>query len=174
MASEGSVLVPDGRRTVWEVALASDVVVSLGYNSGGLVTGMAGARSVFWEPAPRGHGPFAEWFQGIGWEDPSLVFPTMQKLLEGLEAYLQDPARNDSFGDLSARTRDLDPCADGLAGKRLALFTRVFLDSLEGGQDRTAALRTAVDRYRSEWGDDAILETDSYERRSQRIGAKAV
>ena len=168
LASQGKCMILEGSTSVVEAALAGDVVVSLGYNSGGMVAALAGARSVFWDPAQLGKSPRGDWFAAVGWSNPDVVFVELSRLVSALEGLLLRsglPPEDSSLGRLGRALDGLDLFRDGMAGSRILFFVRAYLEELEGGGGSRRALAKAVDRYSGLWGPEAVLRSFSEEGR---------
>ncbi len=162
LIAEGQAVLLEGKRSVVEVALASDVVVSLGYNSGGTIAALAGTRSVFWDPEELRLGPFGSWFRKIKWDNPNVVFTSMRQLIQSVELFQERPSAIPGLGDLSSALDEVDPFRDGQAQLRMGSFVRWFMEAIVNGGDRSTALCEAIKKYQLEWGEDKVcsrLET---------------
>jgi len=160
LVSEGRAVLLEGSRSVIEAGLASDVVVALGYNSGGMVAALNGARTVFWDPTEPHEGPLGTWFRKIGWDNPDVVFSTLDRLIDSVHLYLDQPSSIPGLGDLSPRLNEIDPFRDGDSALRIGSFVRWFLEGLDGDLNRTGALQLAKSNYQSQWGtEDASCHT---------------
>lgn len=156
----GRTVLLDGTHPVRDAVLLADVVVGLGWNSAGIVASIHGARTVFWDPAALLDGPAREGVLKVGWDNPAVVFPDLDQLVESVRSYLADPTVMPQLGDLSRVSHDVDPFRDGRAAERVGSFVRSFLESLEHDQDHTAALERALDTYARTWGTDTVIRRE--------------
>jgi hypothetical protein len=156
LMAEGRAVLLEGHRSVHEAARASDLVVALGYNSGGVVAALAGARTVFWDPARVTEGPMKDWFASTKWDNPKVMFTELEQLRQAVEQFFVSGGAQGSVGDLSTMLSHLDPFRDGQAARRIGMFVRWFLEACEQGLTREVALRAAVETYQQQWGSDKV------------------
>jgi hypothetical protein len=160
LEADGRAVLLDGSRSVAEAALASDVVVSLGYNSGGFLAALGGVRSVFWDPARLMRGPDPDWYRRIGWD--RVAYEDMDVLLDELHRFVTTGGRDgssESFGDLSGHLDEIAFFYDGLAGKRIGLFVSGLLEALDEGIDQHDAIARAATAYADRWGERSVFRS---------------
>ncbi len=157
LTKEGRAVLLEGKRSVVEAAMACEVVVALGYNSGGVVAALKGTRTVFWDPAQLEGGPLGPSFQQVNWGNPTFVFPTLDQLTQSLQHFLKSPSTLPNLGDFSPVLDMIDAFRDGDAALRIGSFVRCFLEAIERRADRSTALDEAVKEYQSKWGKDKVF-----------------
>lgn len=155
LRDEGRVRILPAERSVLEAGAASDVVVALGHNSGGVVSGIAGHPVVFWEPVDRTNGPFHEWIQRAGREHPKLVFRDLDVLTQELRRYANEEEHPD-LGDFSEARPAVDAFVDGKGSDRLAFLIQSLIDAADQGLTSEEALDQALDAYGKRWGRDHV------------------
>jgi len=148
----GQALLLDGKRSVIEAAKASDVVVSLGYNSAGVLAALTGARSIFWDAAAMKLGPLRDRIQELGLNNSKVVFHEMDELLKAIWLFFDDPQRHGELGDLSQEIVLTDPYRDDKAALRLGSFAWDFIQASDQGLTREQALNQAKTKYQDAWG----------------------
>lgn len=155
LRDEGCVRVLPAERSVLEAGAASDLVVALGHNSGGVVTGIAGEPVVFWEPVERTDGPFGDWIQRAGRENDKLVFRDLDILNRELRRYANEE-RDPDLGDFSEARPAVDPFEDGRGFDRLAFLIRSLIEAADDGLSSDEALERTLDAYGKRWGRDHV------------------
>lgn len=148
----GKALLLDGKRSVIEATKASDVVVSLGYNSAGVLAALTGARSLFWDAAAMKLGPLKDRLQELGINNSKVVFHEMDDLVKEIWNFFDDPQTHGELGDLSKHIMHTDPYRDDHAALRIGTFAKDFIQASDQGLTREQALDQAEAKYQAVWG----------------------
>jgi hypothetical protein len=146
----------DGDRHVTEAGLASDLVVVLGPNSGGIICALQGCNVVSWDPSNASFSPQKEWVEKNGWGDQNIVFHNIEELIEVLETVCRDGPNRHEIGDFSKYRDQIDNFQDGKAGIRVGEFIHEFMIGCDKDLDRDKALQAAFSTYGKKWGDENI------------------
>tara|TARA_Y100000590_G_scaffold468566_1_gene651761 strand:- start:3683 stop:5635 length:1953 start_codon:yes stop_codon:yes gene_type:complete len=152
LSEEGRALLLTGQQYVGEGAVASDLVVALGLNSGGLLCAMEGLPTVFWDPAQSSKGPMGDWIKRFGWSHPEVVFNNLDGMITRAQRFLENQDTDSRFGDFQESITDVDRFRDGKTGERVSYFVDSFIRSLDIGNSRSEALEMAVLNYNKHWG----------------------
>ena len=86
-----------------------------------------------------------------------IVFDSLDRLFAGLDAFLRDRTSIPGFGDLADWAKGRDPFRDGRAAERAGRYINNLYEAFARGEDREAALASANDDYRAQWGQDSIV-----------------
>ena len=153
----GRVRVLDHRLSPGQAAAEADITVSVGIQSAGVLSALAGHRSIHLDYSRLHESPLSEWatFHQAG--PDRLVFDDPEKLWERLNQYFDDPGADPDFGVMDDDLlRDIDPFRDGKAGQRIGEYVRWYLEGLDDGFSRDDALRHADQLFAGEWGPHAV------------------
>lgn len=156
LISSGRALLFEGQKHAAEAALASDIMIALGLNSAGILCGLEGVRTVFWDPSQADKGPLSQWVHRFGWSNENITFHSMSQLVATVKDYLNCPSAAPGLGDLSPVLDEIDNFRDGNAALRIGAFVRWFLEGLDEQCDRIGALQFAIDKYVAKWGVDKV------------------
>ena len=135
-----------------EAAFAADMAVGIGVSSALSEAVIAGRRGVNCDLTKVHSHPYYQW----GYN--KIIFDDIDKLMDVMRRFKEDPESEPGFGDFSAVIDRLDPFRDGQAGKRVGTYMRWFLEAIDAGNGRETALQLANERYAAEWGRDKVIE----------------
>jgi hypothetical protein len=137
-------------------ALASDVTVHghLTAATAGVEAALTGTPTILMD---REGWPVSRFYDlGVG----RVVFRDWDHAWEALHEHWRG-AGVDGLGEWGAELDRIDPFRDGRAAERMGGFLAGFLDAVEAGADRDAALADCAQRYASMWGDDKVTSVGS-------------
>jgi hypothetical protein len=146
----------DGNRHVSEAGLASDLVVVLGPNSGGIICALRGCRVISWDPSGASLSIQKEWVTQNGWGDRKIVYHSIEDWCEALTTVSDGVHNQIDIGDFSKYRDQIDCFQDGKAGIRVGEFIHEFIIGCDKGLDRDEALRVAFCAFGKKWGDENI------------------
>lgn len=135
-----------------EAAFAADMAVGIGVSSALSEAVIAGRRGVNCDLTKVHSHPYYQW----GYN--KIIFDDIDKLMDVMRRFKEDPESEQGFGDFSAVIDRLDPFRDGQAGKRVGTYMRWFLEAVDAGNGRETALQLVNERYAAEWGQDKVIE----------------
>ncbi|MFZ3122418.1 MAG: hypothetical protein WA104_03510 [Thermodesulfovibrionales bacterium] len=135
-----------------EAAFAADMAVGIGVSSALSEAVIAGRRGVNCDLTKVHSHPYYQW----GYN--KIIFDDIDKLMDVMRRFKEDPESEQGFGDFSAVIDRLDPFRDGQAGKRVGTYMRWFLEAIDAGNGRETALQLVNERYAAEWGRDKVIE----------------
>jgi hypothetical protein len=141
-------------RSPLEAAFASDVALALGVSSAGFLTALAGVPTVFCDPTRAADGPYGAMLEAVGWKRGATAFDTTADAFVAIEAWRAD--RVIVLGDLGAGARLVDPYADGDSAGRVSMFVRAYVDAMDAGAPRAAALESASAGFATAHGVDRV------------------
>ena len=136
-----------GSGHVCEAGFASDVVVALGINSGGLLCALEDIPTLFWDPTHSKGSPLSHRMRKFGWENELVVYDDFNRLI----SMIKPPA-----GDFTEFVDGIDSFRDGQATVRVGQFVRDFMQAIELDKNHQDALQNAVDLYCQQWGTDKV------------------
>jgi len=146
-----------GAASVLDASLASDLVIALGYNSGGVLAAMAGSPTVFWDAAGMSKGPLKDKFRSFEEGSPHVVFHDLEDLISASEGYFQAKEKYQNLGDMSYYLDRIDAFRDGKSAQRVGHFVRLFLEISKHDVSFTDALEQALKHYSSQSGKDKVF-----------------
>ena len=152
----GRVILLDGDRHVLEAGYASDLVVVLGPNSGGVICALQGNRVVSWDPSQASLSPQKGWINQIGWGDENIIHHKIDDLIKTLERFSETLSIDNQIGDFSKYLDLMDSFRDGKAGIRVGELVSEYLASCEKGLSSELALDAAFRVYGGKWGEETI------------------
>lgn len=158
LEKSGRLLSRDGRTPALDLSCGTDLVVSLGPNSAGVLCALAGVRSVFWDPAGLCAGPLREAAKRSGWRPSSVIFTDMSELIQAARFFLKDASAANGFGDFTDVLWQRDGFRDGKAVVRMGEFIAAFVAGLDAGRSSSTALDLACQDYVAHWGMDKCSE----------------
>jgi len=135
-----------------EVSGGADMVVGIGISSAVAEAVIAGARGVHYDITRLYSYDYYDWGRD------RLIFDDLQRLLNSLKEYKDNPQLHSGLGDWSEYIDLLDPFRDGGAEERMGSYLRWCLQSFQDGLGREQVVREANRRYRERWGDDKVIE----------------
>lgn len=135
-----------------EAAFAADMAVGIGVSSALSEAVIAGRRGVNCDLTKVHSHPYYQW----GYN--KIIFDDIDKLMDVMRRFKEDPESEPGFGDFSAVIDRLDPFRDGQAGKRVGTYMRWFLEAIDAGNGRETALQLVNEKYAAEWGRDKVIE----------------
>ena len=145
-----------GAASVLEASMTADLVVALGYNSGGVLAAMAGSRTVFWDAAVMSKGPLKDKFRSFEDGSPHVVFHDLDELIFASEGFFQAQEEYQDLGDMSYYLDRIDAFRDGESARRVGHFVRDFLEISNQNILFTDALEQTLKQYSSKWGEDKV------------------
>ena len=128
-----------------EAAFAADMAVGIGVSSALSEAVIAGRRGANCDLTKVHSHPYYQW----GYN--KIIFDDIDKLMDVMRRFKEDPESEPGFGDFSAVIDRLDPFRDGQAGKRVGTYMRWFLEAVDAGNGRETALQLVNERYAAEW-----------------------
>jgi hypothetical protein len=146
--SEERFVLLDGLSRVVPAAYAADVCLCFDINSAGIISGLAGRKTIHWDFSGALNHPIY-YLGGKG----TIIFRKFEEVKMALEKI----AGGDySVGDHSKWLTLFDPFRDGKGPERAGKVIAAFLDGVDAGKTRDQALKDAVDEYAEQWGDDKV------------------
>ena len=103
----------------------------------------------------RNH-PFYKWGYG------KVVFDDVGQMIESLKHF--EPGQNGKarIGDFSAHISEVAPFHDGRGNERIGGYLCALLEKFENGASREDAIASANEKFRSDWGQDKIVDLPPY------------
>lgn len=147
LEKRGQAILIDGSGHVCAAGFASDVVVALGINSGGLLCALEAIPTVFWDPTNSKGSPLSSQMRKFGWENEQVVYSDFDQLIAALDS---------PVGDFSEFVDSIDSFQDGQATLRVGKFVGDFIQAIAIDENHQTALNVAIDRYIQQWGQDKV------------------
>lgn len=140
-----------------DAALACDFAVGMTSLSALIVSALAGSRVLYLDYAHVDRGPLKPFaaFHSLGPERCAFTDPSA--LRSAVSRYLDHPASNPQLGDASPLLDLFDPFRDGRAGDRIGEYLRWYVEALDSGLGREAALERATRSYADKWGANRVV-----------------
>ena len=155
-------MLDSGKVSPPEAAAAADFAVSVEINSAGVISALAGHRSIYLDYVRLHASPFSDWATLYNSGPNRIVFDDPEKLWRALNHYFDKPGTTPDLGVADeGLLREIDPFRDGKAGQRIGQFLRWYLEGLDSGMDRDQALNDASRHYGSEWGQSNVVKSTS-------------
>jgi hypothetical protein len=141
LVSQGRLLLHNSLTFPLDVALSTDISVSYGVNSAGIIAGIGGSRSIHWDCSGLLHHPIYED------KDQEIIYST----LSGLKgAILKVSVGNQTIGDFSKWRQIFNHFDDFLGPQRIARFVRSFMEEVIQTNNTGHSLKFAVEIYNKE------------------------
>ena len=142
-----------------DAAAVSDFAVGVDVSSAVVVAGLAGHRAIHLDYIDQSQSPFSEWAHLNRAGQDRLVFNDPETLWASLNRYFDEPDSSNGLGLMEdPLLSNIDPFRDGQAGKRVGQYIGWFLEALEQGLGRDAALAQSTRRYANEWGESSVAK----------------
>jgi len=143
-----------------EAAAAADFAVGVDINSATVLAALAGHRAIHLDYVRLHESELDEWacFYRLG--PDRLVFEDPDKLWTQLNLYFDAPEEQPTLGLVDdVLLKDIDPFRDGKADIRIGEYLQWYLEGLDKGLGRDAALHFSNSKYRERWGARAIVRS---------------
>ena len=92
------------------------------------------------------------------WGYEKLVFTDIDRMVDALKRYKDNPDSNPELGDWTSYLDLLDPFRDGCASERMGTYIRWCLDGFDVGLNREDVIKQANRKYVATWGDDKVIK----------------
>lgn len=136
-----------------ESAIGADMAVGIASPTALVESVISGCRGIFYDTTNLKVKDY-EFYQ---WGEGRLVFDDLQKIMEALKQYKEDPLSVSSLGDWSLYRDELCAFGDRKGAARMGRYIHGLLDAFEQGKNRTEALDYANAEYAQCWGSDKII-----------------
>jgi hypothetical protein len=153
--AEGRCVVLDAKVSSFEAAISADIAIGVGINTAVFDAALAGVPAVHFDLSGM-----ARAYDGIEVGEEQFVFKDAAKLFAAVEAHRASGGKT-GLGDHGDWLESVDPFQDGSAGRRLGMFLRWFLESIEAGRGSQQALAEATERYSQEIGPQYVMENQA-------------
>ena len=134
---------------------ASDMAVSIGntLSSALIEVVLTGTRGIYYDCTNLRpyEGKLYEW----GHE--KVIFDDIDKMMEALKRFKENPDSEPEVGDWSSHIDELDPFRDGRGADRIGTYMRWLLEGFNKGRSRDEAVEEANKLYADMWGGDKIM-----------------
>jgi len=131
-----------------EAAQASDIAIGLGISSTPAIeAALAGKPAITYDIENSWEHPF--------YKDGNnrIIFCDLNRIIEILKESIAEGAVDHGIGDYSFILSRIDSFRDGMASKRIGSCIRSLLEGFDNGLNREEAIRDAISKYRSAWGE---------------------
>ncbi len=135
-----------------DAAHAAEIAVGIGISSSVTEAVITGCRGIHCDLTRQYGHPFYKW----GYE--KVIFDDIDKLLEALKRYKNNPDNNTELGCWSSYIDDLDPFHDGRGGERIGVYIRWLIECFDKGKNRDEAMDYANKLYADMWGRDKVID----------------
>ena len=153
--AEGRCVVLDAKVSSFEAAMSADIAIGIGINTAVFDAALAGVPAVHFDLSGM-----ARAYDGIKVGEEKFVFNDAAKLFAAVEAHRKSGGKT-GLGDHGDWLESVDPFQDGGAGRRLGMFLRWFLESIEAGRGSQQALAEATERYSKEIGPQYVMNNQA-------------
>ncbi|MCQ9206938.1 MAG: hypothetical protein NG740_03555 [Omnitrophica bacterium] len=134
-----------------DASYGADIAVGISVSTALTEAVIAGTRGVHCDLPGHYFHPFYKW----GYE--KIVFNDIDRLIDALKIYKENPSKKPELGDWSSYIDRLDPFRDGKSGERMGSYMRWLLENFDKGKNRDEAMEYADRQYAREWGEDKII-----------------
>jgi len=154
----GRLHIADGKASPADVGTVVDFSVGIGSYSAVVLSALNGTRVLLVD--------FERMDQGVAMQPTLLlhslgpnrcIFYDFDSVKKAILEYANNPESNPDLGDASPVLDRIDPFRDGLAGQRMGEYIKWYMDGLDLGLNRDAALLQATKKYAIKWGDDKVV-----------------
>lgn len=142
-------------RLASDAAYGADIVVGIGISSAVTEAVIAGYRGVHCDLTALHSHPYYEWGYG------KVIFDDIDELMKALRQFKENRQGEPNLGDFTHLLYQLDPFRDGKAGRRVGTYMRWFLEAVDVGNGRDAAMQITNEKYVERWGKDKVIEMRS-------------
>jgi len=133
------------------VSQIADMAIGAGVSSALTEAVIAGCRGVHYHKEfPRRH----EYYK---WGYEKLVFTNLERMINAIKKYKENPASNPDLGDWAPYLDSLDPFRDGRAGERMGTYLRWCLEGFDAGLSKDEVIKQANEKYAAQWGSDKVI-----------------
>jgi hypothetical protein len=163
-SSTGRVILLDRLLSPADAAAVADFAVGIDISSATVVAGLGGNRAIHLDYIDHQNSPFSEWADISNAGQGSLVFNDPELLWASLNRYFDEPDSSNRLGLSSLGLMEdpllssIDPFRDGQSGKRVGQYIEWYLEALDQGLERDAALAQANLRFATEWGEKSVIK----------------
>ena len=135
-----------------DAAKIADLAVGTKVSSAVIEAVLMGCRGIHYS------GSFPRWneYYKLGYE--TLVFDNIDRMVDAIKRYKEDPASHQELGNWTPYLSLLDPFRDGRGGERMGTYMRWLLESFDKGKSRDEAIQYANKLYAEQWGEDKVIE----------------
>ena len=95
-------------------------------------------------------------YELYSWGFNQVIFNDLDKMIESLKRYKNDPSSNPNLGNWSKHLDEIDPFRDGKGGERIGKYLFWLQDGFEKGLERNDSIARANELYANKWGEDKI------------------
>jgi len=139
-----------------EASAGADVAVGCGISSAVIEAVLGGCRGIHYDVT---HLKCHEYYR---WGFKELIFDDLDELMIALKGMKSHRERNMKLGNWTPHMDDLDPFHDGNGSRRMGMYMRWLLESLEEGRNSGETIECANRRYAQMWGEDKIIDPSRY------------
>ncbi len=134
-----------------EASFGADMAIGCGISSALIEAVIGGCRGIHCDMTNLKSHEFYKW----GYE--KLIFDNLDRMIESLKKYKENPQNNSELGNWSPYLNKLDPFRDGKGGERMGSYMCWLLESFDNGKNRNEAIQYANKLYSEQWGSDKII-----------------
>jgi len=151
-----------------DAAYSSDIAVGIGISSAVSEVIVAGCKGIYCDLTNYHKHPFYQFGYG------RIIFNNIEELIETLKRYAEGDFCTKEIGDFSNWRNLIDPFCDGLSHRRIGGYFHSLLKVLDGGGTREEAIRYSNTLYAERWGNDKIINMNSYSHCRNKSRLKSV
>jgi len=146
----------DISQLTYDSARIADMSVGIKISSAVTEVVIAGCRGIhYYDSLPR-------WNDYYKWGYEKLVFDDLDRMIDAIKKYKENPAGHQDLGNWTPYLHLLDPFRDGRAGERMGTYLRQCLEGFLQGLHRDDVLTRVNNRYAEKWGQDKVADMRKY------------
>ncbi|MDD5005741.1 MAG: hypothetical protein PHS93_04480 [Candidatus Omnitrophica bacterium] len=149
----GRCIVLEGDIFPCEAAYASDLAIGIGVSSTPVTEALiSGVPGITFDPLSSVNHPLYK--KGIG----RVVFDDLGQMIQAIGEFRRNRHNKTNIGDFSFILKEIDAFRDGNASVRIGNFINWLLDAFDKGMGGQDAMEIAINRYRTCWGSDKVVD----------------
>lgn len=134
-----------------DAAKIADMAVGTKISSAVTEAVLAGCRGIHYSES------LPHWNEYYKWGYEKLVFDDLDRMIDAMKKYKENPHSNSELGDWTPYLNELDPFCDGKGGERMGTYMRWLLEAFDSGKNRNEAMEYANKLYSEKWGSDKVI-----------------
>ncbi|MBN18067.1 MAG: hypothetical protein CL758_01085 [Chloroflexi bacterium] len=147
--------ITDWKISTFEASKLSDITISLGVNSAGIESALAGKRSIHFDLSIMQNG-YPTLYKHLS----SSIFIDKELLIQSIQNYKNNPSSIPGFGNHNNILKSIDPFQDGKSHIRIGKYFEWFLENRENGSSMKTSMIDASKNYSKEFGSENVITND--------------